>query len=139
MAATLGAETDTLLRRAQARSMADAVILDACASAAIENVCDNLCADIEAALAPMCLTDRFSPGYGDLPLGQQGALCRLLDAERRIGLTLTDGGLMLPQKSVTALMGVSPAPVKKRGRGCAYCDRLGACQYRKDGKTCEKL
>ena len=88
------------------KSMADALILDACAGAAIENVCDNLCADIAAAVAPMYLTDRFSPGYGDLPLAQQFELCRVLDVSRRIGVTLSDGGLMIPQKSVTAVMGI---------------------------------
>ncbi len=43
MAATLGSEAELLLRRSQIRNMGDAVILDAAASAAIENVCDNLC------------------------------------------------------------------------------------------------
>ena len=43
MAATLGSEVEQLIRRAQVGRMGDAVILDACGSAAIENVCDNLC------------------------------------------------------------------------------------------------
>ena len=88
MAATLGAEAESLLRRTQARDMADAVILDAAGSAAIENVCDNLCADLAALFAPRYLTERFSPGYGDMPLSQQRELCRVLDLERRIGVTL---------------------------------------------------
>ena len=135
-AATLGAEVETLLRRTQVRSMADAVILDACAGAAIENVCDNLCADIAAAVAPMYLTDRFSPGYGDLPLAQQDDLCRVLDVSRRIGVTLTEGGLMLPQKTVTAILGVSSEPPGERRRGCGTCGLYETCSYRKDGYTC---
>ena len=67
MAVTLGSETERLLRTAQARSMGDAVILDAAAGAAVENVCDNLCRDLEAQFSPRFLTDRFSPGYGDFP------------------------------------------------------------------------
>lgn len=136
LAATLGAEVEALLRRTQVTSMADAVTLDACASAAIENVCDNLCADIAAELAPLYLTDRFSPGYGDLPLSQQGELFRVLDVTRRIGVTLTDSGLMLPQKSVTAILGVSEKPVSKRRGGCAACSMQETCVYRKEGKTC---
>lgn len=135
-AATLGMEFEALMRRTQARSMADAVVLDACGSAAIENVCDNLCADLAGAEAPLCLTDRFSPGYGDFPLTQQHAFCAMLDAARRIGVTLSDSGLMTPQKSVTALMGVSAVPTEKRARGCAYCGRFSTCSYRKDGITC---
>lgn len=136
MAATLGTEVEALLRRTQLRDMADALLLDACASAAIENVCDNLCADIEASLAPKFLTDRFSPGYGDLPLGQQAELFRVLNVTRRIGVTLSDSGLMLPQKSVTAILGVSDTPTQKRGRGCAACSLFDTCLYRKDGKSC---
>lgn len=138
-AATLGAEAERLIRRAQAVDMADAVILDACGSAAVENVCDNLCADLAAAEAPRYLTDRFSPGYGDLPFSQQPDFCRLLDVGRRIGVTLTDSGLMLPQKSVTALLGVSPVPTEKRSRGCAYCNMFETCSYRKDGGSCGKI
>ena len=107
LAATLGAETETLIRRAQGRDMADALMLDALASAAIENVCDNLCADLARELAPRKLTPRFSPGYGDFPLTQQRELCAVLNVTRLLGVTLTPGGLMIPQKSVTALIGVS--------------------------------
>ncbi len=138
MAATLGTETESLLRRAQLRDLADAVLLDAAASAAIENVCDNLCADLAAVLAPKALTARFSPGYGDFPLRQQAQLFRVLDVERRIGVTLTAGGLMLPQKSVTALIGVS-APARAptpEARGCAFCPRFHDCEDRKEGKPC---
>lgn len=134
--ATLGAEAETLLRRAQVQNMADAVILDACASAAVENVCDNLCEDIAQTVAPLHLTDRFSPGYGDLPFSQQVDFCRVLDLPRRIGVTLSPGGLMIPQKSVTALMGVTDKPQPKRFRGCAYCSMFKTCTYRKDGQTC---
>lgn len=138
MGATLGAEVETLIRRTQVGNMADAVILDACASAAIENVCDNLCADIEEEVAPMYLTDRFSPGYGDMPFAQQRELCQVLDITRRIGVSLSPSGLMIPQKSVTALMGVAPGPRKKRGRGCAGCNMFETCTYRKDGRSCGK-
>lgn len=136
MAATLGAEIDTLVRRTQIRSMAEAVTLDACASAAIENVCDNLCADIAAEVSPLHLTDRFSPGYGDLPLSQQEELFRVLDVTRRIGVTLTASELMLPQKTVTAILGVSSEPVKNRCRGCAACGLYETCAYRREGTSC---
>jgi hypothetical protein len=136
MGATLGTEVERLLRRMQVEDMARAVIMDACASAAIENVCDNLCADLQAAVKPLYLTDRFSPGYGDMPFAQQPDVCRVLDMSRRIGVNLSPTGLMIPQKSVTALMGLSPVPKKKRHRGCAYCKLFETCNYRKDNKTC---
>lgn len=133
--ATLGAEAEALLRRAQVRDLAEAVVLDACASAAVEAVCDGLCTALARRFAPLFLTDRFSPGYGDMPLDAQRALCRFLDTERRVGVTLTEGGLMLPQKSVTAVMGLSPG-LRRHSRGCAGCGNLEHCEYRKGGTHC---
>ena len=138
MAATLGMEVENLLRQTQARDMAMAVILDAAASAAIENVCDNLCADLAEAFAPRYLTDRFSPGYGDLPISQQAELFRLLDITRRIGISLSESGLMVPQKSVTALIGVSDRPQVKGSRGRAACSMFADCAYRRGGTSCGK-
>ena len=138
MAATLGMETENLLRRTQARDMALALILDATASAAIENVCDNFCADLADAFAPRYLTDRFSPGYGDLPVAQQRELFQLLDVSRRIGISLSESGLMVPQKSVTALIGVSVRPQAKRSRSCEACSMFADCAFRKGGKSCGK-
>ena len=68
---------------------------------------------------------------------QQAQIFRTLDVTRRIGVTLTDSGLMIPQKSVTAVVGVSPVPVTKRARGCAQCNLFENCQYRKDGTRCD--
>ncbi len=137
---TLGADVDAQIRRAQIRNIADAVMLDACASAAIENVADHLCRDIETTIAPARLTDRFSPGYGDMPLDQQSELLMALDAVRRIGVSLTPGGMMIPQKTITALAGVLDAREMKcvdMTRGCRSCARREDCLYRKDGICCE--
>ena len=136
MAATLGTEVEALIRRTQFTDPGTAVILDCCASAAIENVCDNLCDDFAAQFAPLYLTDRFSPGYGDFPFTQQPDFCRTLDVSRRIGITLTDSGLMIPQKSVTAIIGISETPTEKRPGGCIHCNMFETCLYRKDGVTC---
>ena len=136
MAVTLGAEVEALIRLWQHRDMAQAAILDAMASAAVENVCDNFCADLQEAFAPRFLTGRFSPGYGDFPLEQQRDLCGLLDVSRRIGVSLTESGLMLPQKSVTAVIGVSDSPLEHRRRSCDVCRLSATCLYRKKGSHC---
>ena len=135
-AATLGTEAESLIRRAAARNMADAVMLDAVGSAVIEAVCDNFCQDLAAELAPRFLTDRFSPGYGEMPLSDQRAIFSLLDVSRRIGVHLSESCLMIPQKSVTALIGVSDVPQPRRKRGCASCGNYENCAYRKEGKSC---
>ena len=136
LAATLGAGPELKLRQLRARDMSEALILDAAGSAAIENVCDNLCDDLAAAFAPRYLTDRFSPGYGDFPLSQQPYFFRLLDMERRLGVSLSESGLMIPQKTVTAVVGVSDRPREKRPTGCESCGLKERCVFRKEGKTC---
>ncbi len=49
-------------------------------------------------------TMRFSPGYGDWGLENQPTLLRLAGAER-IGVTLNESHIMLPRKSVSAVIG----------------------------------
>src|SRR5699024_4636248 len=69
IAATLGHAVDTRIRYYEKVSMNNAVILDACATAAIEQICDKICIEIQDQLAKdKRLTYRFSPGYGDLPI-----------------------------------------------------------------------
>ena len=83
------------------------------------------------------MTDRYSPGYGDLPLTLQPRLLALLDAERKIGLTLTDTCLMTPRKSVTALFGLSSHPQVRHASGCQSCSLKETCSYRKAGISCK--
>lgn len=133
LAATLGAQSERMLLRAQARDAAEALLLDAALSAAVEAVCDAQEAALRRALHAqgLYLTDRFSPGYGDMPLAQSAQILAVLDTPRRIGLTLTASGLMLPRKSVTAVMGVSRAPVARRPSGCEACSARETCPLRR--------
>ena len=134
LAATLGAESERLLLRMQAKDAAQALLLDAVLSAAIEAVLDAREEALRGELAAQgrYLTDRFSPGYGDMPLAQTREICEVLGAQRAIGLTVSAGGVMIPRKSVTAIMGVSRAPVSRRPSGCAACSMRGQCTLCKD-------
>ena len=136
LVSTLGAAFDALLRAAQARDMAEALLLDACGSAAAEAGCDEAEREIAARFPELYLTDRFSPGYGDLPLTVQPDLLAVTDARRRLGVTLTESLLMVPSKSVTAILGISDTPQPARVRGCAYCSLNQTCTFRKRGTTC---
>ena len=133
---TLGIEFEQRLRAMERRDMGEAVILDACGSAWVESGCDAAEAEIAARFEGRYLTDRFSPGYGDLPLSLQPAVLAALDAEKRLGIHLSDSFLMTPSKSVTAVIGVSDEPQPARVRGCGYCAMRKTCDYRKGGTTC---
>lgn len=133
---TLGTEFDTMLRARQARDMAEAVILDACGSALVEAGCDAVQRELQELFPDQHLTDRFSPGYGDLPLTLQPLICTALDAGRRIGVHVTPSLLLNPSKSVTAIVGLSHQPQMARVRGCGYCSMAETCALRKGGKRC---
>lgn len=133
---TLGAGFETMLRAWQARDMARAVMLDACGSAWVEAGCDEAERELRARFPGRYLTDRFSPGYGDLPLALQRPVCAALDARRRLGVQVTESFLMIPTKSVTAVIGLSDRPQAARIRGCGFCAMAKTCTLRKGGKTC---
>ena len=124
MACTLGAQADRLIELKDFLSPTLGMIADACASSYIETFCDLCQGEIEKELNPgEKLTFRFSPGYGDLPLSDQKAVLWHLQAEKRVGLFLTERFLMTPRKSVVAILGVLP-PEKAKGEPnyCGYRD-----------------
>ena len=135
---TLARRFDALMRAAQVRDMTKALLLDACGSAYVERGCDAAEEEIRERFPGKFLTDRFSPGYGDLPLALQPRILAVLDAERRLGVTVTDSLLMIPTKTVTAVIGLADAPQPARVRGCAYCMLRDQCEYRKGGIMCER-
>ena len=104
---TLGPDFDAFQRRVSVSSGADALIAQALGAALIEKLMDSVEDEIRTELSSgEFLVQRYSPGYGDFPLAAQKNLLALLDASRRIGVSLTDTLLMVPSKSVSAVIGV---------------------------------
>lgn len=144
LAATLGSRTERLVQRYRRMQMSRAVVFEAVCTEAIERYCDGCEEEIRRMLGPgWGLRPRFSPGYGDFPLEYQRELLGVLDAAKRIGLTLTDSLLMAPSKSVTAVIGVYEAADMPGGcgrgedlpgrgaHGCAGCGKED-CAYRRN-------
>lgn len=131
-AATLGTGADYLLRRYSRVRMSRAVVLQAAATALLEEYCDKICGQLarEYEEKGQFLRPRFSPGYGDFSLEVQPQLLEALEAGKRLGIKLTDSLLMLPSKSVTAVMGVSRIPQRCRTQGCEECLKTD-CLYRR--------
>ena len=130
LAATLGTEADTLLRRYSVQDMEKAVIGQAVCAAMIEAYCDEIEDEIrqKPAISGLCPTTRFSPGYGDFDIAHQKDIVSLLNCDRRIGLTLTGGYMLVPSKSVTAVIGFSEEKVHNEGR-CRQCAEK-SCEFR---------
>lgn len=138
LAATLGAEVDTLLRRLELTDIAMATAADAMASVLLEQVCDELEAELRAQLSAngQYMTTRFAPGYGDCPLELNDALCRAADSVRGCGLAVTPQHLLTPRKSTTAILGVADHPVSGARAGCKTCHLRETCSFRRRGTTC---
>ncbi|OJF75609.1 MAG: hypothetical protein BKP49_11240 [Treponema sp. CETP13] len=132
LCATIGPQIDRLIRKLQITDMAQSIVADSLSSVAVEQVCDKLELKIsdavEKKLGKIYLTFRFSCGYGDFPLAIQNQFLSVLDATRQIGVTVTEGGLMAPIKSVSAVIGISKKPVNKQRRNCKSCSRYDTCK-----------
>ena len=132
LAATLGPEADTLIRRFSVQDMEKAVIAQAVCTVMIEAYCDRTGDEIAQRpdLGGLYSTKRFSPGYGDFDMAWQKDIVNLLNCDRRIGLTLTSGYMLAPSKSVTAVIGYSEEK-KHSGGKCGCCDGT-RCEFREN-------
>lgn len=151
LAVTLGAPSEMLLRRERALSATDGLLVDACASSLVEQAANVLSEHIaeEAAARSLAATSRFSPGYGDLPLSCQPAFLAACGADRALGIRATAAHLLVPAKSITAVIGLHPHSNSAREDGasatsteeaektrCSTCPVADTCALRAQGRTC---
>lgn len=103
--ATLGQGVDTLIRKYSVTDIAMAAVAQAVAASMVENLCDMACEEIKIAIKGehKC---RFSPGYGDFHISAQADFFKLLPMNKQLGISLSDGFMMTPTKTVTAFIGV---------------------------------
>jgi hypothetical protein len=132
LAATLGTGADNLIRRYNALDMEKALVAQAVCTVMIEEYCDNVVCEASqsALLEGLYPTSRFSPGYGDFDIIRQKDILKLLDCEKRIALTLTEGYMLIPSKSVTAIVGFSKDKTGNSENKCALCANT-QCVYRR--------
>ena len=100
-AATIGPGIDRLIRKYSRLDPAKALFMQAIGAERIESLCNMFCATFPDKLRP-----RFSPGFGDLTLAVQPDVLRMTNAAKNLSITLDDGFLMSPSKSVTAFAGI---------------------------------
>lgn len=128
--ATLGAATSEAIARGFAeRDFAMASALDAVASEAADRAAEVVERRVErrlrdeGRLAEDGAALRYGPGYCGWDVGGQAALFRHLEPER-IGVRLTDGGFMRPEKSVSGVILAGPRRIHRFSPTypfCAWC------------------
>lgn len=127
LAATLGTEADTIIRRSAVSGTVNSAAAQAAGTAMIEQVADIAVEAIEKESGLKSIP-RFSPGYADWELSAQKDMLALCDAQKRTGITLTDSLMMIPTKSITAIVGLNKTGCKSK-KDCSQCDKKD-CDYR---------
>jgi len=138
---TLGIESERMLMRKQVASVTDGMILDSCLSAYVEEAADQGQNEIRSKIAKEEeLTFRFSPGYGDLALEIQEEMIRFIHWDRVLGVTLTNSMMMVPSKSIIAVIGVEKMNKEEQNaksmqpcgnQSCEECKLKEQCNWQK--------
>jgi len=107
-AITLGVGADRLISRKTEISAGVGLLYNCAGSAAAEAYMDILNEELIDKFYEKgyYLTERFSSGYGDFSITHQDDILRALNAPKTIGLTVSEGYLMIPSKSITAVIGL---------------------------------
>lgn len=132
LAATIGRTADMMIKKYSVTNLAKSVIVQAAGAAYIESYVDEIEEKIRkyAKEQELYLRPRFSPGYGDFSLEYQKDIFAMLECSKRIGITLTEGNLMIPTKSVTAIIGLTTEERKScQKETCSQCKKQD-CEFR---------
>lgn len=103
--ATLGQGADALVRKYSVTDIAMTAVAQAVAGSMVENLCDIACEELRSTIKGEH-RPRFSPGYGDFHISAQADFFKLLPMNKQLGISLSDGFMMTPTKTVTAFIGV---------------------------------
>lgn len=108
LAVTVGEKIEReVTKKFQAGEYVSSILLDAAATAAVEQAADSLEKTIalKTAKESFKMRWRYSPGYGDWDLNQQKSFFEIIGAEE-IGMSLSAAMMLIPRKSVTAIIGL---------------------------------
>ncbi|MCR5301931.1 MAG: Vitamin B12 dependent methionine synthase activation subunit [Lachnospiraceae bacterium] len=100
-AATVGPGIDRLIKKYTKLDPVKALFMQAIGAERVESLCNMFCDTFPQKLRP-----RYSPGFGDLSLSVQPKILSLTNATKNLSITLDEGCLMSPSKSVTAFAGI---------------------------------
>ncbi len=130
IAVTVGENIEReVTKKFDAGEYVSSVLLDAAATAAVEQAADELEKAIarEVSKQSLKMRWRFSPGYGDWNLENQQKFFYVTGAPE-IGMNLTESLMLVPRKSVTAIIGLeknfSADKNIKQKKSCATCTKI---------------
>lgn len=107
-------------------------LLDRIGSFAAESLAENLEKKLRSHYSAhkKSVSSRFSPGYCDWPVEEQLKIAKLIDLSK-IGIRLTEGCMMVPKKSISAIVAVAGEGIFKEFiSSCNICEKED-CGYRR--------
>ncbi len=128
--ATIGRALEEQARRVWDANMVYALALDGAGSAAVEALANAACRYFEnqALNAGLQASIPFSPGMVNWPVEEgQPQIFNLLGGAGSV-VQLTPSYIMVPQKSLTMVMGTG-TDLDSGGRTCDYCNMRATCRY----------
>ena len=127
---TIGPELEKLISFSMQENPLLGLALDGLGNAAVEKVAQQVCAHIaeRAQAKGLQASTPLSPGEPDWPVEiGQPQIFTLLDPSEA-GITFTSGGMMVPKKSISFVVGVGPEMAQTDI--CEVCGLKGTCRYR---------
>ena len=126
---TIGSELENAVTRLLGEDSLFAFALDGLGNAAVEILSQKICAHIGMQIQSedMTASTPLSPGSPEWPVETgQGQIFALLEPSRA-GIELTSGGMMIPKKSMSFIVGIGP-DMSQTGL-CAICSLKQTCRY----------
>ena len=133
MAVTIGNAVEHVIEEAfSSGEYSHALLLDAAATTATEACADyiNRTITAEARRRGLYTAFRFSPGYGDWEITVQRDIVRLAKGDS-IGISVTKSSMLIPRKSVTAVVPLREQKAEAISYGCSACT-YQKCPSRKE-------
>ncbi|HEX7541924.1 MAG TPA: hypothetical protein VF352_07320 [Anaerolineales bacterium] len=127
---TIGPELEELASTCMEKNPLLGVALDGLGNAAVEILGQQVCMRIgeRAQAAGLTASTPLSPGEPEWPLEVgQPQIFALLNPSRA-GITLTSGGMMVPKKSISFVVGIGPEMAQTDL--CELCSLRERCRYR---------
>jgi len=124
---------ETVCRLAKDELILQATVLDTIGSVAAESVANFVQGRVGeiASDQGLVISPRFSPGYCDWDIGQQKEVFWAVNGDS-VGIRLTEGCLMIPQKSISGIIGIGPSNGEVENYNpCKICSKHD-CQGRRE-------
>jgi Vitamin B12 dependent methionine synthase, activation domain len=129
---TIGPEVEELASKWMEENLLLGLALDGLGNAAVERLAQQVCNHIgeQARAKGLTASTPLSPGSPEWPVETgQPQIFALVDAAEA-GIRLTSGGMMVPKKSVSFVVGTGAE--MSQADLCEVCSLKGTCRYRHD-------